>query len=147
MKAYKGIFSPENPQKYKGNPTNIIYRSLWEKKMMIYLDKHPSVIYWQSEELIIPYRSPVDGRVHRYFPDFVVKAKNKKGVIETLVIEIKPKSQMSPPKSKNKKVLTEQTITYMINQAKWEAARKYCADRKYQFIVMNEDHLGIEYGK
>ena len=73
---YKGIFKPYNPAKYRGNPTNIVYRSSWELKLMIHLDKHPDVIWWSSEEVTIPYISPIDGRPHRYFPDFIVHLKN-----------------------------------------------------------------------
>ena len=86
--SYKGFFRPKNPSKYKGDPTNIIYRSRWELKFMVYLDSHPDVLSWGSEEVIIPYRSPIDNKVHRYFPDFVVKKRNPAGIIETLLVEI-----------------------------------------------------------
>ena len=72
-KFYQGRFKPDNPQKYKGDASNIIYRSGWELKLMRYLDKHPHVTRWNSEEIIIPYRSPIDGKMHRYFPDFYVE--------------------------------------------------------------------------
>ena len=72
MKTYKGYFKPKNPKKYKGDPTNIIYRSSWECKLMIRLDEDPNVISWGSEEIIIPYRSPIDNKIHRYFVDFIV---------------------------------------------------------------------------
>jgi hypothetical protein len=70
MKTYKGRYSPKNPGKYKGDPTGIIYRSLWERKLMVYLDENKSIIQWSSEEIAIPYISPLDIRYHRYFPDF-----------------------------------------------------------------------------
>ena len=70
--AYKGRFRPKDPNKYKGDPTKIIYRSLWEFKVFKWMDSHPDVIRWQSEEVIDTYRSPIDGRVHRYFPDLIV---------------------------------------------------------------------------
>ena len=104
MKSYKGKFKPKNPSRYKGDPTNIIYRSSWEAKFMKYLDEHPDVIYWASEELVVPYRSPVDGKMHRYFPDFLVRKKDPKGVIETVLVEIKSASQtVEPVKKKNDK--------------------------------------------
>jgi hypothetical protein len=71
-KSYQGYFKPKNPQKYKGDPTNIVYRSSWELKLMTYLDLHKDIVTWGSEELIIPYRSPIDNKIHRYFPDFIV---------------------------------------------------------------------------
>ena len=72
-KFYQGRFKPDNPQKYKGDSSNIIYRSGWELRLMRYLDKHPHVTRWNSEEIIVPYRSPIDGKMHRYFPDFYVE--------------------------------------------------------------------------
>ena len=70
MKSYKGKYYPLNPKKYKGNPSQVVYRSLWERKLMVYCDKNEKVLEWGSEEIIIPYMSPKDGRLHRYFPDF-----------------------------------------------------------------------------
>lgn len=142
----KGLFSPRNPQKYKGDPTNIVYRSGWELKLMIYLDDHPDVIEWASEEFAIPYISPIDGRRHRYFPDFWVKKKNKDGILEVVVIEVKPKSQSMPPKKqtlKTKKYINE-VVTWGINQAKWKAAEKFCESRSWKFIKMTEKELGIK---
>ena len=88
MKTYKGRFSPKNPKKYAGDPTNIIYRSLWELRVMKYLDENAGVLEWRSEEIAIPYKSPVDGRYHRYFPDFIVKAKTADGAIKTIIYRV-----------------------------------------------------------
>jgi hypothetical protein len=84
MSKYKGFFKPKNPDKYMGNPTNIIYRSSWELKLMIRLDEDPSIISWGSEEVVIPYRSPIDNRIHRYFVDFIVNKINRNGKKETV---------------------------------------------------------------
>jgi len=145
--SYKGKFRPKNPQKYKGNPTNIIYRSLWECKFMSFLDTHPDIIEWSSEEMIIPYISPLDNRPHRYFPDFVVKKRTKEGLSETLVVEIKPESQTRPPEVQTKatkRYITE-VKTWAINKAKWDAANQFCKDRKWKFVVFTEHHLGIKF--
>ena len=91
--AYSGKFQPRNPKKYKGNPSNIVYRSSWEARCMSYFDKNENVIWWSSEEIIVPYRSPVDGKVHRYYPDFIIKVRQKDGGIKTIMIEIKPEYQ------------------------------------------------------
>ena len=91
--AYKGKYVPKNPKKYKGNPQRIVYRSLWERKFMVYLDTTEAIIEWGSEEIIIPYLSPVDGKVHRYFPDFYIKVRKHDGTVERSIIEIKPKVQ------------------------------------------------------
>lgn len=145
-KYYQGRFKPKNASKYMGDPTNIIYRSGWEFKLMRFLDEHPSVVEWGSEELIIPYRSPIDGRIHRYFTDFIVKQINSNGIKETIVIEVKPKSQTKEPERKSritKKYLTE-VKTWGINQAKWKAAEEFCKDRGWKFQIMTEDQLGIK---
>lgn len=143
--AYSGRFIPKNPQKYVGDPKNIIYRSTWEAKVMSWLDKNDDIISWASEELIVPYRSPVDNRMHRYFPDFMVKVRTKDGTMKTMMIEVKPKKQTVQPvprKRVTKQYLNEVT-TYAVNQAKWEAATEYCADRGWEFKIFTEDHLGI----
>jgi hypothetical protein len=144
--AYKGKFSPKNPKKYKGDPTNVIYRSLWELRVMKYLDENPAVIEWGSEELIIPYVCPTDNRMHRYYPDFIVKAKRADGTTQTMILEVKPKKETMEPKvskKKTKRYITE-VMTWGKNQAKWKAATEYCADRGWQFKLITEDHLGIK---
>ena len=138
--AYSGRFIPKNPRKYMGDHNNIIYRSSWECKVMDWLDRNPEIIQWGSEELIIPYKSPVDGRFHRYFPDFIVKT--KKG---TMIIEVKPEAQTKPPKQKKRitKQYIQEVATDGINQAKWQAATEYCLDRGWSFKIITESHLGL----
>lgn len=145
--SYKGYFKPRNPKKYKGDPTKIIYRSSWELKLMSYLDKHPDVLQWASEEFSIPYVSPIDNRVHRYFPDFWVK-QMKNGVQETILIEVKPKVQTLPPKPQTKRTkrYINEVKTWGVNSAKWKAAREFCADRNWRFLIFDEYHLGIVNG-
>lgn len=143
--SYKGRFRPSNYQKYKGDPTNIIYRSLWELKFMNWCDKNENILEWGSEEFWIPYVSPVDNRVHRYFPDFYVKVKEQNGAIKRYVIEVKPLKQTvepQPPKRRTKKYLYE-AMEYAKNQAKWKAAREFCEDRRYEFKIITEKELGI----
>lgn len=150
--AYKGRFRPKNPGKYKGDPTKIIYRSLWEFKFFRYVDEHPHVIWWQSEEVIVPYRSPIDGKVHRYFPDVIVHKRQPDGTAATAMIEIKPLAQTRPPDPKNKKTdkgrisrrYLNEVKTYGVNDAKWKAARRFCADRGWQFMIVTEKELGIK---
>ena len=143
--AYSGKFSPKNTNKYLGDPTNIWYRSLWERRVMVYLDENSSVVEWSNEEIVIPYLSPVDNRAHRYFPDFFVRLRNKQGLIESTIIEVKPASQTKPPKPQKKatrKYITE-VMTWGVNEAKWKAADEYCKDRGWKFVVVTEKDLGI----
>jgi len=144
--SYHGRYLPENPIKYKGDPTNIVYRSLWERKFMRYCDLTEEVDQWQSEEFWIPYVSPVDNRVHRYSPDFFIKYKDKTGKYRTVVVEIKPKRQVEMPPQNPKrrtKAWANSVKTWVVNQAKWKAAREFCADRNYEFKIMTEDDLGV----
>ena len=145
--AYKGKFSPKNPGKYRGDPTGIIYRSLWERKVMVYLDENINVLEWRSEEIAIPYRSPVDNRIHRYFPDFIVKVRNPDGTVRTMMLEVKPKAQTREPKiptnKKTKRYITE-VMTWGVNQAKWKSAQEFCLDKGWDFKLLTEDELGIK---
>lgn len=113
---------------------------------MRYIDEHRDVIEWSSEEFSIPYRSPIDNKVHRYFPDFFVKKKNMQGVIDSVVIEIKPAKETKPPivLSKPTRQYLREVYTWGINSAKWQAANEYCKDRKWKFIIMTEFDLGIK---
>lgn len=144
--SYSGVFKPKNSRKYKGDPTNIIYRSLWELRLMNYLDVHEDVLEWASEELYIPYKSPIDGKWHRYFPDFWVKQRDKTGKIKIKLIEVKPAAQSVPPVKRTK--LTRRYInevrTWGINQAKWTAAQRACEEKGWEFVVMTEKELGIK---
>jgi|TARA_R110000868_G_scaffold110064_1_gene298568 hypothetical protein len=142
--SYKGTFKPKNPTKYNGNANNIIYRSLWELRVMKYLDDHPEVIWWASEELIIPYYNPIDNKKHRYFPDFVAKMKRKDGTVMTYVIEVKPEIQTKKPEQKRKtKRYIQESMTYVINQSKWKAATEFCKDHGWEFKIITEKHLGL----
>ena len=143
--AYSGRFIPKNPQKYVGDYKNIIYRSTWEAKVMTWLDKNPDIISWASEELIIPYISPIDNRYHRYFPDFLVKVKTRDGSMKTMLLEVKPKKQTLEPVKKKRmtKQYLNEIATYGVNQAKWNAANEYCLDRGWEFKILTEEHLGI----
>ena len=112
---------------------------------MDWLDRNDDIISWASEELIVPYKSPVDNRFHRYFPDFLVKIRTKDGQMKTWMIEIKPKKQTCEPQKPKRitKQYINEVVTWGVNQAKWQAATEYCLDRKWEFKVMTEDHLGL----
>lgn len=142
-KYYQGYFKPRNPQKYKGDPTNIVYRSSWELRLMSYFDERTDVIWWKSEETVIPYRSPIDGKVHRYFPDFLINTRNKQGLNETLMIEVKPLAQTKEPKKQSKvtKRYLNEVYTWGTNSAKWQQAELYCAERGWKFIIMTEKDI------
>ncbi len=143
--AYKGKYRPSHPQKYKGDPTTITFRSLWEKKFMNWCDKNANILEWSSEEIIIPYRGP-DGKPHRYFPDFYMKQRQIDGKIKKYIIEVKPLKQCSPPKKPKRQTpgYIREAFEYARNQAKWKEARDYCADRQWEFKVITEKELGIK---
>ena len=143
--SYKGKYYPSFPRKYKGDPTNIVYRSLWERKFMVYCDKNESILEWASEEIAIPYRSPIDNRVHRYFPDFYMKVKERGGKVKRYVIEVKPAKQTKPPvkPKRQTKGYIREAYEYAKNQAKWKMAKEFCADRQWVFKLVTEKELGI----
>jgi hypothetical protein len=144
--SYKGKYQPINPKKYKGDPTNIVYRSLWERTFMKYCDTNENILEWFSEEIAVPYRSPIDNKIHRYFPDFYIKVKESNGSIKKYLIEIKPKKQTVEPipqKRKTKGYIYE-VYEYAKNQAKWKAAEEFCKDRGYEFKILTEQDLGIK---
>lgn len=142
---YQGVYSVQNPDKYIGNPEDCTYRSSWEKKLCKKFDLDPNVIKWGIEPFYIPYQSPKDGKVHRYFPDFIVVAIHPKtGNKVVTLIEVKPFAQTIPPKGgkgKAKKRLLTEVVTYEVNCAKWEAARKMCKHKGWNFKVMTEKEI------
>jgi hypothetical protein len=148
-KSYKGKYTPINPHKYVGDSDNIVFRSLWERKLMLHCDTNPSVIKWNSEEKVVPYWSSVDKKMRRYFPDFMVKLKKRDGSVKVVMIEVKPFAETQPPVApkrnthKAKMRYVEQQMTYQRNQDKWAAAHALCEDNNIEFKVMTEYELGI----
>tara|TARA_R100000458_G_C8222927_1_gene206739 strand:+ start:22 stop:459 length:438 start_codon:yes stop_codon:yes gene_type:complete len=144
--AYRGKYQPKNPSKYLGDPTKIVYRSLWERKCMRIFDENPNVIRWASEEMAIPYFSPVDKKRHKYFPDFIIEVKNKKGEIETQMLEVKPAKYTRVPKKPKRMTqrFLNEANTYLVNQAKWEAAENVCEKKGWKFKILTEKEI---YGK
>ena len=147
MATKKGYYRPKNPKKYKGDYKNIIFRSSWEEKFMKYCDTKQYILEWGSEEYIIPYRDPTSGKVRRYFPDFYIKVKESSGKIKKYIIEIKPARQTKEPKIQKKKTrgYIYEVYTYAKNQAKWDAAKKYCKKRQAEFLVFTEKELGLRF--
>ena len=145
MNTLKGRYIPRNIRKYRGDYKNIIYRSSWELKFMKYCDLNDSILEWGSEEVVIPYRSPLDNRIHRYFVDFYIKVEDMNGQIKKYLIEVKPKRQTTPPpkpKRQTKRYISEVT-EYAKNQAKWKAATEFCEDRQCSFMIITEDELKV----
>lgn len=143
--TYKGKFRPTNAGKYKGDLREIVYRSSWELKFMHWCDINTSVLEWGSETTVIPYKSPVDSKIHRYFVDFYIKVRNRKGQIKKYLVEIKPEKFTRPPDipKKQTKRFIDEVFTYGVNQAKWKQANQFCEDRGWKFLVLTEKDLGI----
>jgi hypothetical protein len=138
---HKRKFIPIFPEKYTGDPTNIIMRSSWETRFASWCDKNPSVLKWNSEETVIPYRCPTDNRIHRYFVDFKITVSTGK----TYIVEVKPAAQTQPPiypGRQTQRYITE-SLTFMKNKAKWEAAIEFARDRGWEFKIITEKELGL----
>lgn len=145
-KTLQGKYRPQNPEKYKGDYTNILYRSSWERSFMRWCDLTEGVKKWQSEEKCIWYFDPVTKKNRRYFPDFIVEYQRKDGITLQEMVEIKPYRQViGPPENPKRKTKAWATavMTYATNQAKWAAARKYCEDRGMNFRIVTEKELGL----
>lgn len=153
----QGVFKPKNPKKYCGTKYNqktgesqITFRSSYEQAFMQWLDLHPSVIGWSSEEYIIKYYNPIKQREARYIMDFYVKYRDKKGKIHEELIEVKPYTQTQPPKvSKKKKQTTilKENSDWLVNTAKWERAKVYCHHRGWRFRILTEREIFGTRGK
>ena len=141
----QGVYIPANASKYRGNHRNIFYRSSWERIFMKWCDKNPNIIEWGSEEFWIPYTCPTDNKVHRYYPDFYIKVREQTGKLKKYIIEIKPDKQTKVPVQgkRTRKQFLYESNTFLKNQAKWKAARKYCKKRQAEFLIFTEKELGI----
>lgn len=133
--AYSGKYKVQNPTKYQGDHTKVVYRSLWEKSVFMWCDANDNIAKWSSEEVIVPYLYEADRKYHRYFPDLKITYKSGK----TILVEIKPNKETSPPTGdrRTKKYINE-ALTYVKNMNKWEAAEEYCKDRGWEFRVWTE---------
>jgi len=142
---HKRLYKPLFPEKYAGDPTNIVMRSSWETRFASWCDKNPAVVKWSSEETIIPYRCPTDDKIHRYFVDFKIQIRNKDGLLKTYLIEVKPAKQTQPPvyPGRNTQRYITESMTFIKNQAKWKAAVEYAKDRGYEFKIITEHELGL----
>ncbi len=142
--SYKGRYTVKNKQKYAGDTSKVVYRSLWERQAFRWCEENHNVRAWNSEEIVIPYKCKTDNRLHRYFVDLLVEMRNG----EVILVEIKPKKQTQPPKGKRKtkKHLNEVT-TYIKNTSKWEAAQRFAEHKGWKFQIWTEDtlkNLGIK---
>jgi len=137
----------KNPQKCKSQIVSA--RSGWEISFISkYLDVNVNILEWSSEDVVIQYFCPTDGKMHRYFMDFWFLSLQKDGSKKEFLVEVKPFKQTIPPvdpKRKTKRFLTE-VQTYIKNQAKWETTKKYIENerkkgRNIEFIILTEKEL------
>lgn len=139
----QGQFTPKNYKKYLGDPTSVVFRSGWEREVMKSFDENSNILAWNSEEIIIPYVNPWDQKVHRYFVDFYARIKQPDGTVKECLFEVKPKAQTIEPQKKirvSKRYLNE-VVTYGINEAKWEAAKKFCDEHGWEFVILTENEI------
>jgi len=139
----QGYFKPRHPEKYVGDVNRIRFMSSWELKFDQFLDNNPNILRWSSEEISIPYVKPTTGRIHKYYPDYWVEYQTKDGTIIQEVIEVKPSSQVKPPKRRGKRRKTQvyEDLTYAINIAKWTAAKAFCDSQGIRFRIVTENQL------
>ena len=144
MRFYKGKYKLKNINKYIGNKNNIIYRSSWEKRFMKYCDSNNNIVSWSSEELYIPYVSPIDNKYHKYYPDFLIKIKDNANKFKIIMIEIKPHKETIKPllgKRKRRTTFLTEMSKWAVNSSKWQYAQKYCQTRNWEFKILTEEHI------
>ena len=143
--SYKGKYKIKNPEKYLGDYTKEVYRSLWERQAFKWCESNSRIRAWNSEEVVIPYKCKTDNRIHRYFIDLFIEMDNG----DCILVEIKPKKQTTAPKKpsrKTKKYINEVT-TYIKNTSKWTAANDFASHKGWKFQIWTEDtlkNLGIK---
>ena len=144
--SIKSRYQPSYPNKYQGDPNNIICRSSWERIFCRWCDLNENILAWGSEEIKIRYYDPVKKRVRTYYPDFIIKVQESNGKIKKYLIEVKPKKQTAPPKKPKRQTQSyiNEVYTYATNEAKWKAAREWCLDHRLEFKIITEDELGIK---
>jgi hypothetical protein len=138
-KTYKGKYKIKNKEKYVGDPSNVVYRSMWERQAFKWVENNPNIVKWSSEEVVIPYKCATDGRMHRYFMDLYFMTKSG----DEYIIEIKPKKETSPPKVPKRKTkrYIQEAMTYVKNDSKWRAASSFARARGWRFEIWHEDKL------
>jgi hypothetical protein len=138
MKTYSGKYKVKDPTRYKGDHTNVVYRSMWERQCFAWCENNSEIKEWSSEEIVVPYYYEVDKKYHRYFIDLKITFNNGK----TILVEIKPEKETAPPKrpDKTKRYLNE-ALTYVKNQNKWQAANEFAKDRGWEFQIWTEKTL------
>jgi hypothetical protein len=134
---FRARFIPKNPQKYVGDVDAIFARSTWEVSVMKYFDSHQDVLRWGSEEIVIPYLSPLDNKVHRYFPDFFVEYLDKDGNLLKEIVEVKPLHESEERFAKNDR----SKDALAVNEAKWKSASIFCEQRGMKFRVLTEKSI------
>jgi hypothetical protein len=144
MKYYQGRWTPKNPSKYVGDVNQIVYRSGWELRLFKWLDETTDILKWGSEEIVIPYVSPIDHQIHRYFPDVIVQYRDMHGSIHKALLEVKPYDQTCAPEKRNSKKYLTEVATYAVNQAKWDAASRWCKTHGIKFMLITEYELGLK---
>lgn len=137
----QGLFTPTNKDKYVGNVDKIRYMSSWEQKASTFFDNNPNILRWSSEEIAIPYVKPTDGKVHRYFPDYWIEYKDRKGQVIQEIIEVKPLNQTHRSRSRNPKTKLYEDVTFSINTAKWAACQQFCDKYGIKFSLVTEKQI------
>lgn len=143
----QGYFRPANPEKYMGDINKIIFRSSWEFKFLKWCDLSPTIVKYSSEPIGIIYHNPLDKRPHRYYVDFYIIVKDPNGNEYKYLVEVKPNKYINPPKKPDR--MTDKATAnyvyaakqYIVNQAKFEAAKNFASQKGIKFGIITENFL------
>lgn len=127
----QGYINPKSCTKLFESQRNekIIYRSSYEKRFIMWLEKSGKVLHWGSECVCIHYTG-ADGQPHHYYPDYVVEFTDG----TKSLIEIKPYNQTVKPDPRCQWAVEE----FKKNMLKWTAAKAFCERNGMSFKILTE---------
>lgn len=147
MRYNQGYYQLQNAEKYIGDPSQIVFKSSWERKFCTYCDINPNILKWGSEVATIPYIGP-DQKTHRYHIDFYIETANHEtGVNNKILVEVKPHGETlmpKPPTKSTAKAMESYEYSlkmYQKNLYKWAAAKQYAIERGMKFMIITENQL------
>ena len=147
FKFKQGYYVVKNTEKYIGDVDKVVYRSSWELEVHKFFDNNPKILKWGSECVTIPYVKPTDGRVHKYYPDYLISYVNRHGEVKWDLIEVKPKEQTRKSRSRNPRTKLYEDLTYAVNVSKWEQATAWCKKQSeatgldFQFRILTQQSI------
>jgi len=71
----------------------------------------------------------------------MVMLKDKTGQTKTMIVEVKPEKQTKQPTNPKRKSYKNDVMTFVINEAKWNAAKIICDNNEWEFKLLTEKNI------